>query len=173
MGHIWNYNLAHDTSAVWTTEKNVVFESNTTFIWNTTVFWYFRRTWLQFLKGRCQKRFSGFCPLRGGYPPCPLSFFEHTDCPLRGGAVYPPLPFLLRKKKTLILALFLTNRTQWVTKISKGQLKGVKSIRKQSFTDFWNSRKILRFNFWKYRGQVYEKTGILGYPGILLEPAHG
>ena len=20
----------------------------------------------------------------GGTPPCPLSFFEHTDCPLRG-----------------------------------------------------------------------------------------
>ena len=40
-------------------------------------------------KGSCQKRFSGFCPLRGGYPPCPLSFFEHTDCPLRGGGVPP------------------------------------------------------------------------------------
>ena len=36
-------------------------------------------------KGTCQKRFSGFCPLRGGgYPPCPLrkkSFFFHTDFP--------------------------------------------------------------------------------------------
>ena len=58
-------------------------------------------------KGRCQKRFSGFCPLRGYQPPptpltenrfakkplaerggpppplteSPLSFFEHTDCP--------------------------------------------------------------------------------------------
>ena len=41
-------------------------------------------------KGRCQKRFSGFCPLRGGgTPPCPLSFFEHTDCPLRGGECTP------------------------------------------------------------------------------------
>ena len=37
-------------------------------------------------KGRFQKRFSGFWPLRGGgYPPCPLSFFDHNDCPLRGG----------------------------------------------------------------------------------------
>ena len=37
-------------------------------------------------KGSFQKRFSGFCPLRGGgYPPFPLSFFEHNDCPLRGG----------------------------------------------------------------------------------------
>ena len=43
-----------------------------------------------------QKRFSGFCPLRGGGPPCPLSFFEHNDCPLRGGGDYPPIP--LRKK---------------------------------------------------------------------------
>ena len=39
-------------------------------------------------KGTCQKRSSGFCPLRGGgYPPIPLrknpSFF-HTDFPLRG-----------------------------------------------------------------------------------------
>ena len=41
-------------------------------------------------KGRCQKRFSGFFPLRGGgYPPFPLSFFEHNDCPLRGGGVPP------------------------------------------------------------------------------------
>ena len=43
---------------------------------------------MNWYKGGCQKRFSGFCPLRGGYPPCPISFFEHTDCPLRGGG-YP------------------------------------------------------------------------------------
>ena len=58
------------------------------------------------VKGRFQKRFSGFCPLRGGgTPPCPLSFFEHNDCPLRGGRGYPPIP--LRKKsakKRLFLA---------------------------------------------------------------------
>ena len=45
-----------------------------------------------YYKGSCQKRFSGFCPLRGGgYPPCPLrkkTFFFHTDFPLRGGV--PP-----------------------------------------------------------------------------------
>ena len=41
-------------------------------------------------KGRFQKRFSGFCPLTGGgYPPFPLSFFEHNDCPLRGGGGTP------------------------------------------------------------------------------------
>ena len=34
-------------------------------------------------KGRCQKRFSGFFPLRGGVPPFPLSFFVHNYCPLR------------------------------------------------------------------------------------------
>ena len=40
--------------------------------------------------GSCQKRFSGFFPLRGGgYPLFPLSFFEHNDFLLRGG-VYPP-----------------------------------------------------------------------------------
>ena len=39
-------------------------------------------------KGTFQKRFSGFCPLRG-YPPCPLTFFGPTDCPLRGGGVPP------------------------------------------------------------------------------------
>ena len=39
-------------------------------------------------KGTFQKLLSGFCPLRGGYPPCLLSFFEHNDCPLRGGV--PP-----------------------------------------------------------------------------------
>ena len=52
----------------------------------------------------------------GGYPLCPLSFFEHNDFPLRGGGgapgMYPPIS--LRKKtlktavvgqKTLILAL--------------------------------------------------------------------
>ena len=57
-------------------------------------------------KGSFQKRNCGFCPLRGGgYPPCPLSFFEHNDCPLRGGRGYPPI--LLRKKsakKRLFLA---------------------------------------------------------------------
>ena len=42
-------------------------------------------------KGTFQKRFSGFCPLRGGYPPCPLSFFGHNDCPLRGGGCTPPV----------------------------------------------------------------------------------
>ena len=26
-----------------------------------------------------------------GYPPIPLSFFEHNDFPLRGGE-YPPIP---------------------------------------------------------------------------------
>ena len=46
-------------------------------------------------KGTCQKLLSGFCPLRGGDTPFPLSFFEHNDFPLRGG-VYPPIP--LRKK---------------------------------------------------------------------------
>ena len=46
---------------------------------------------LEASKGSFQKRFSGFCPLRGGgCPPCPLSFFEHNDCPLRGGGVPPP-----------------------------------------------------------------------------------
>ena len=41
-------------------------------------------------KGSCHLRFSGFCPLKGGgYPPFPLSFFEHNDCPLRGGGVPP------------------------------------------------------------------------------------
>ena len=58
-------------------------------------FWFGR-----FVKGSCQKRLSGFCPLRrGGYPPCP-----HTDCPIKGGG-YPPIP--LRKKsakKRLFLA---------------------------------------------------------------------
>ena len=65
-------------------------------------------------KGTCQKRFSGFCPLRGGggYPPFPLSFFEHNDCPLRGEG---PPPILLRKiplktgflgPKTLFVAFF-------------------------------------------------------------------
>ena len=61
-------------------------------------------------KGTCQKRFSGFCPLRGVVPPCPLSFFEHT---VKGGG-YPPIPLrknsakkrLFLAKKTLILALF-------------------------------------------------------------------
>ena len=37
-------------------------------------------------KGSCQKRFSGFCPLRGGgYPPFPLRVFWQDDFPLRGG----------------------------------------------------------------------------------------
>ena len=40
-------------------------------------------------KGTHQKLLSGFCPLRGGVPPFPLSFFEHNDCPLRGGGVPP------------------------------------------------------------------------------------
>ena len=40
-------------------------------------------------KGRLQKLLSGFFPLRGGYPPFPLNFFEHNDFPLRGGGVLP------------------------------------------------------------------------------------
>ena len=49
------------------------------------------------VKGTCQKRFSGFCPLRGGwgYPPFPLRVFGQDDFPLRGGGGYPPIP--LRK----------------------------------------------------------------------------
>ena len=40
---------------------------------------------LFFHKGRCQKRFSGFFPLRGGgYPPFPLRVFGQDDFPLRG-----------------------------------------------------------------------------------------
>ena len=40
-------------------------------------------------KGTCQKRFSGFFPLRGGgYPPFSLRVFGHNDFPLRGGV--PP-----------------------------------------------------------------------------------
>ena len=48
-------------------------------------------------KGPRQKRFRGFCPLRGGggTPPFLLSFFGHKYFPLRGGE-YPPI--LLRKK---------------------------------------------------------------------------
>ena len=44
-------------------------------------------------KGIFQKLLSGFFPLRGGYPPFPLSFFEHNGFPLRGGGEYPPIPF--------------------------------------------------------------------------------
>ena len=42
-------------------------------------------------KGTCQKPFSGFCPLRGGwgYPPFPLRVFGQDDFPLRGGGVPP------------------------------------------------------------------------------------
>ena len=40
-------------------------------------------------KGGFQKLLSGFFPLRGGYPPIPLSFFGHNDFPLRGGGVPP------------------------------------------------------------------------------------
>ena len=41
-------------------------------------------------QGTCQKLLSGFCPLRvGGYPPFPLTFFEHNDCLLRGEGVPP------------------------------------------------------------------------------------
>ena len=55
-------------------------------------------------KGIFQKLLSGFFPLRGGYPPFPLSFFGQNNFPLRGGGV-PPIP--LRKKsakKQLFLA---------------------------------------------------------------------
>ena len=38
-------------------------------------------------KGTFQKRFSGFCPLRGGggYPPFPLRVFGQNGFPLGGG----------------------------------------------------------------------------------------
>merc|ERR1711963_976225 len=65
-------------------------------------------------KGSFQKRFSGFCPLRGGgYPPCPLrkkTFFFHTDFPLRGGGVPPNSAKeknLLLRSKNSIFCLFL------------------------------------------------------------------
>ena len=39
-----------------------------------------RREILRANKGRFQKRFSGFFPLRGGVPPpIPLGFFGHND----------------------------------------------------------------------------------------------
>ena len=51
-------------------------------------------------KGTCQKRFSGFCPLRGeGYPPFPLRVFGQDDFPLRGGGLPPN-----SAKKRLFLA---------------------------------------------------------------------
>ena len=36
-----------------------------------------------------KKYLADFFPLRGGYPPFPLTFFEHNDFPLRGGGVPP------------------------------------------------------------------------------------
>ena len=47
------------------------------------------------IKGTLQKLLSGFCPLRGGEPPFPLSFFEHNDCLLRGGGVPPNSAYLI------------------------------------------------------------------------------
>ena len=43
----------------------------------------------QVCKETCQKILKGFFPLGGGYPPFPLSFFEHNVCPLRGGGLPP------------------------------------------------------------------------------------
>ena len=48
-------------------------------------------------KGTFQKSFSGFFPLRGGYPPFPSRVFGHNDFPLRGGGT-PPIP--LREKSS-------------------------------------------------------------------------
>ena len=66
-------------------------------------------------KGIFQKLLSGFFPLRGGYPPFPLSFFEHNDCPLRGVGVYPPNPLrkillesrFFRSKNSILLPFFM------------------------------------------------------------------
>ena len=64
-------------------------------------------------KGGRQKLLCGFCLLREGVPPFPLSFFEHNDFPLRGGGLYPPISLgknplktAIFGQKTLILALF-------------------------------------------------------------------
>ena len=56
-------------------------------------------------KGTFQKRFSGFCPLRGGwgYPPFPLRVFGQDDFPLRGGGGYPPIPLRKIPLKTCFL----------------------------------------------------------------------
>ena len=65
-------------------------------------------------KGRCQKRFSGFCPLRGGTPPpTPLTDNHFAKKPLAERGVPPPLngqspKFFLKNMgpKGLKLALF-------------------------------------------------------------------
>ena len=66
-------------------------------------------------KGRFQKRFSGFCPLRGGGdPPIPLRkktfFFSHWF-PVKGGGGVPPNSVkeknLLFRSKNSIFCLFL------------------------------------------------------------------
>ena len=54
--------------------------------------------------GALQKLLSGFFPLRGGYPPFPLSFFGHNDFPLRGGGVPPNSVKEKSTKKQLFLA---------------------------------------------------------------------
>ena len=56
-------------------------------------------------KGSFQKRFSGFCPLRGGLPPLSAKLFWAQWLSVKGRVGYPPIP--LRKKsakKRLFLA---------------------------------------------------------------------
>ena len=51
-------------------------------------------------------------------------------------------------------------------------IKGVKSLRIQSFKGFWKSRKILGSDFWESRDWDFEKNpGIQGYPRIPQGPA--
>ena len=50
-------------------------------------------------------------------------------------------------------------------------MKGVESLRIQSFKGFWKSQKILGLDFWESPGRDFEKNpGIPGYPGIPQQP---
>ena len=52
--------------------------------------WYDLRWGDRLVKGGCQKRFSGFCPLRGYPPPYPLNGKSFCQKTLNGIGGYPP-----------------------------------------------------------------------------------
>ena len=53
-------------------------------------------------KGTFQKRFSGFCPLRGYPPPYPLNGKSFCQKTLSGKGGVPPLPLTEKSAKTFL-----------------------------------------------------------------------
>ena len=65
--------------------------------------WVFEEIFRNYFKGSFQKRFNGFCPLRGYPPPYPLNGKSFCQKTLSGKGGFPPPPPLTKNCQTFSL----------------------------------------------------------------------